>query len=130
MLLFVVKLSTLLIVLNLVIASDRSDSVVDSFSVSGDVDRFFKLAYSMVEISDVKTLAIKLSPEYKKLCTKIGSRAVAEREVDSALKEKINALQIQWYKMEKLQHVLSRIITHRRRRSEAAAAVQSRMMGQ
>ena len=96
---------------------------------SGDVDRFFKLAYSMVEKADTKTLAIKLSPEYKKLCVKIGGCAVAEREVDSTLKEKINTLQIHWYKMEKLQHVLTRIITHQRRRSPAdAVAVRSRMM--
>ena len=125
-----VKSAVLLLICTLLIlVTAHDESVMDGFSSSGDVDRFFKLAYSMVEMGDVKTLAVKLTPEYKKLCTKLGSRTTAEKEVDSALKEKINTLQIQWYKMEKLQHILGRIITHRRRRSEAIAAVQSRMLG-
>ena len=107
---------------------EGDDNDMGSFSsTSGDVDRFFKLAYSMVEKADTKTLAIKLSPEYKKLCVKIGGCAVAEREVDSTLKEKINTLQIHWYKMERLQAVFNRIIPNvkGRRRSASAAAAQN-----
>jgi hypothetical protein len=109
------------------------NSIVNVFSVSDDVNRFFKLAYSMVEKGDVKTLAVKLSPEYKKLCVKMGGCSAARKEVISTLQEKINTLQIHWYKMERLQAVFNRIIpdvSRRRRRSRIrtdAAATQSQM---
>ena len=112
-----------------VCADDDYNSIVNIFSVSEDVNWFFKLAYSMVEKGDVKTLAVKLSPEYKTLCAKMGGCGVAQKEVISTLEEKINTLQIHWYKMERLQAVFNRIIPNVRRRSRlaGAAATQNQM---